>query len=118
MRTKKRLPFNTERRPKLPNQILKTLNFPLYIGNIRIVDSDLKYQEKMPEIDEPMTVTLGDLNININRATSIRDSLRIRKNMKMRKRLQPQQPIHIFLKNLDPRTILIFADNTDGIDRE
>jgi len=77
----KSLPFNTERRPLLPNQLLKNLKFPIYIGSIQIEKSNLLYQEKMPDFDEPMTVSLNNLNIDIARATSMKDSLRVRKNM-------------------------------------
>lgn len=79
----KRLPFNEAKRPKLPNQLVKGLNFPLYVDHIIIENSELLYQEKMPDHEKPMTAILGDLNVHIRRATSIRDSIMTRKPMTM-----------------------------------
>ena len=79
----KRLPFNEAKRPKLPNQLVKGLKFPLYIDHIIIENSELLYQEKMPDHEKPMTAILGDLYVHIRRATSIRDSIMTRKPMTM-----------------------------------
>lgn len=77
----KRLPLNNVKRPDLPNHLLKNMKFPIYIGKLEIEKSNLIYQEKMPEITEPMTVTLNNLLVKINRLTSIKDSLEIQKPM-------------------------------------
>lgn len=77
----KSFPFNTEKRPQLPNHTLKNMDFPVYIGEIRIEESNLNYQEKMPDVKEPMTVTLDNLKVVINRPTSVKDSLAVRKDM-------------------------------------
>ena len=79
----KRLPFNEAKRPKLPNQLVKGLKFPLYVDHIIIENSELVYQEKMPDHEKPMTAILGDLYVHIRRATSIRDSIMTRKPMTM-----------------------------------
>lgn len=79
----KNYPFNTEKRPLLPNQLLKNMKLPIHIGNLQIEKSNLLYQEKLPDIDEPMTASLNNLNIDISRVTSIKDSLQVRKNMRI-----------------------------------
>ena len=79
----KRLPFNEAKHPKLPNQLVKGLKFPLYVDHIIIENSELVYQEKMPDHEKPMTAILGDLYVHIRRATSIRDSIMTRKPMTM-----------------------------------
>lgn len=79
----KRLPFNEEKRPKLPNQLVKNLPIPVYVKNISILNSRLQYQERMPDLKQPMTVTLDDLDITIDRVTSIQDSIISGKPMKI-----------------------------------
>ncbi len=80
----KRYPFDETKRPKLPHQLLKTMKFPLYIRKVSLTGSDLVYQEKMKDIKDLMTVSLGSLNVNIQNVTSIKDSIRNVKMMKIR----------------------------------
>ena len=80
----KRYPFDESKRPKLPQQSLKTMEAPLYIGKVRIYGGNLKYQEKMKGVAKLMTVTLGDLNVGVDFITSIRDSIRTGKPMKIK----------------------------------
>ena len=77
----KRLPFNLDRRPKLPHQALKNMKMPLFIGRISLKDSYLEYQEKIEGATEPMTVALDNLNAQINFATSMKDSIRTGKSL-------------------------------------
>lgn len=77
----KRLPFNEDKRPKLPNELLKSLKFPLYVKDVIIQNSKLVYQEKMPDHVELMTAILADWNVNVNWVTSIPDSIKTRKSM-------------------------------------
>jgi hypothetical protein len=93
----KRLPFNTEKRPKLPYQSVKQLRFPLYIGSLKINNSYLKYQELMESTSEPMTAILGDLNIQVHFLTSIKDSLITRKSMtvNLQSKFMEQTPMFI-----------------------
>ena len=77
----KRLPFNEERRPKLPNEVLQNMKFPLYIGKIFLKDSYLKYQEKTENAKELMTAIMGNLNAQISFATSLKDSIRTDKSL-------------------------------------
>ena len=85
----KKYPFNEKLRPKLPQQLLKTMKLPLDIGKIKIEKSKLKYQQKMPDEKELLTVTLNKINATISGITSVEDSvkkgeiLRIRLNAKL-----------------------------------
>jgi len=80
----KRLPFNMDRRPKFPNEALKSMKLPLYIGKIVIKDSYIKYQEKIKDAKELMTAVLGDMNAQIDFATSVKDSISTGKSMKIK----------------------------------
>jgi len=93
----KRLPFNTDKRPKLPNEAIKNLSFPIYIKGIAINDSRLDYQEKMENTSELMTAILGDLNVQISFATSISDSIATGKSMvvKLKSNFMDLTPLHL-----------------------
>ena len=80
----KRYPFDESKRPKLPHQLLKNMDFPIYIRKINLSKSDLVYQEKMKDVKDLMTVSLGNLNVNINYVTSIKDSIQEVKMMNAR----------------------------------
>ena len=76
-------PFDESKRPKLINQALREMDIPLYIGKVNILESYLIYQEREEGATELMTVTLGDLNVEADFITSVRDSTRTGKPMKL-----------------------------------
>lgn len=78
----KRYPFDESQRPLLPQQSLKNMEMPLYIGSVKIYDSKLVYQEKEEGALDLMTVELGSLNASINFITSVKDSIKTKKPMK------------------------------------
>ena len=78
----KRYPFDESKRPTLPQQSLKTMKMPLYIGEVNIRNSELVYQEKEAGSVDLMTVELGNLNAKINFITSVKDSISTQKPMK------------------------------------
>jgi hypothetical protein len=82
----KRLPFNEDKRPKLPNEVIKNVGFPLYIKGISIMDSHLNYEERMETTDELMTAILGNLSVEISFATSVSDSIATGKSMEVKLR--------------------------------
>jgi hypothetical protein len=82
----KRMPFNEDRRPKLPNEVIKNVGFPLYIRGISIKNSRLNYQERMENTEELMTAVLGNLSVEISFATSVSDSIAIGKSMEVKLR--------------------------------
>lgn len=71
----KRRPFNEEKRPKLPHELLKSLKQDLYIDSLIISESELVYAERHSMMEEPMVVTLGRLNVKVSKITSIVDSI-------------------------------------------
>ncbi|MBC8321745.1 MAG: hypothetical protein H8E34_13600 [Bacteroidetes bacterium] len=95
----KHLPFNTEKRPKLPQQLLKSLKQDLYIGSLIINESELVYSEQHIKMEEPMTVTLGDFNVKVSNITSITDSIAkgIVMAIKLQAKLQNKIPLGINL---------------------
>ena len=71
----KRRPFDTEKRPKLPQELLKSMKQDLYIDSIIINKSELIYSERHDMMEEPMVVTLGSLDAKVKDITSILDSI-------------------------------------------
>jgi hypothetical protein len=82
----KRKPFDENKRPEFPHDLLKKMELPILIPKISIEDSQLFYEEKLEKKDASMKVTLNELNINIHNATSIKEyreeSLKIEMNSK------------------------------------
>lgn len=71
----KRLPYDTSKRPKLPQQLLKSMKIDLNIDSIDISNSELIYSERHELSDKPMSVTLGSLNVKVKNVTSVLDSI-------------------------------------------
>jgi len=82
----KRKPFDENKRPVFPHDLLKKMELPILIPKISIVDSQLFYEEKLEKKDASMKITLNELNINIHNVTSIKayreESLKIEMNSK------------------------------------
>lgn len=69
----KRKPFDLNKRPKLPHQLLKNMKMPLLIHKIALKESELIYEEKLENKDILMKASMKDLNINIFNITSIKE---------------------------------------------
>ena len=67
-------PWNTDKRPLLPNQLIKNLNQPLHINKVSVLNSDLYYSEQLENTEEKVNVNLNQINIDINYITSLNDS--------------------------------------------
>lgn len=67
----KRKPFDLNRRPKLPHQLLKETKFPLLLHKISLKESELLYEEKLEHKGVLMKVSMKDLKANIFNVTSI-----------------------------------------------
>jgi len=80
----KRYPFNETLRPKLPQQLLKTMKLPLDIGKIKVEQSYLRYQQKMPDQKELLTVTLNKIKASISGISSVKDSIKKGEVLKIR----------------------------------
>ncbi len=71
----KRNPFDESKRPKLPQQMLKSLKQELNIDSITINNSRLVYSERHELMKEPMKVALGNFNVVVKNITSVFDSI-------------------------------------------
>lgn len=72
----KQKPDDVNKRPLMPQQILKKLKVPIHIGEIVVENSSLTYTEIQPKNPKDIVVAnMTDLNVNINYITSVKDSL-------------------------------------------
>jgi len=72
----KRKPWNKDLRPKYPNQALRNMDFPIYIGSIDLLESYLKYHEESAKSFGNLMVTLDKMEGSIKHVTSLKDSMR------------------------------------------
>ena len=72
----KRKPWNKDLRPKYPNQALRNMDFPIYIGSIDVDESYLKYHEESAKEFGNLRVTLDKMKGSIKHITSLKDSSR------------------------------------------
>ena len=68
-------PFNTDKRVLLLNQKMAALDFPLHVGEILVKNSYLQYTEQSDYSKPPLVLDFSDLQVRLNRLTSIQDSL-------------------------------------------
>lgn len=72
----KQKPENTGRRPLLPQQRLKNLDYPIHIEQVLIKNSSLTYKEVQPKDSKDILIAnLTHLYAEITNVTSIKDSL-------------------------------------------
>ncbi len=72
----KRKPWNKELRPMYPNQALRNMDFPFYVGAIDVDESYLKYHEESAKEFGNLMVTLDKMEGSIKHVTSLKDSMR------------------------------------------
>ena len=68
---------------KLINEALRTMKMNMHIRNAEIHESHLLYQEKEANSKDLMTVTLGNLNVYVDHISSVRDSTKTGKPMRI-----------------------------------
>lgn len=72
----KHQPQDEARRPKMPQQLLRSMHLPIYIKQIDISNSTLAYKERPLRKTELLQIKFMDLQLVIKNITSIRDSLK------------------------------------------
>ena len=91
----KRKPFDENKRPEFPNDLLKKMELPILIPKISIEDSQLDYEEKLEKKGASMKVTLNKLNINIHNATSIKENREEPLKIEMNSKFMNKAPLHV-----------------------
>lgn len=100
----KRKPFDENKRPEYPQDLLKKMQLPLSIPKISIKRSKFVYEERLEKRDVSMIVQMHDLNVNIYNVTSIKE--------------QREEPLKIDLNtkfmNLTPLNVHMVLPLKDG----
>ena len=65
-------PFNTSKRPKLPHNALKQLDFPVHVPKLEITGGNLFYEEKLKRRDITMKVRMQKLHLKVENLTSVK----------------------------------------------
>ena len=91
----KRKPFDENKRPEFPNDLLKKMELPILIPKISIEDSQLDYEEKLEKKGASMKVTLNKLNINIHNATSIKEYREEPLKIEMNSKFMNKASLHV-----------------------
>ena len=96
----KRKPFDESLEPKLPNQLLKQLKFPLCIDSISINNSQFIYSERHDKIKDLMTLTFSDMNLKLNGVTSIRKQIEngVILTIDLSAKMQKEFPFELFMQ--------------------
>lgn len=68
----KRLPWNYDKRPQLPNQSLQSLKLPLKIDSIRAKRAYLDYTEQLADDSKVIHIFIDDLELGVDHITSIK----------------------------------------------
>ena len=111
----KRKPWNMELRPKYPNQALRQMDFPLYVGSVEVKESFLRYHEKSEKTFGNLMVTLDDMEILMTHITSIKDSCRKPMTAQLRANLFKTAPMSVdFLLPLNSRVDTFFVSGSLG----
>jgi hypothetical protein len=76
-------PWDYDKRPLFPQQSLKNMEQDLNIGNIILRNSSFKYTEIPVKSKNPMIVDITDLTALITGVTSIDDTIKAGKNLKI-----------------------------------
>ncbi len=77
-------PFDTQRVVSLPQKGIENMGQPLHIAKVNLQNSSLIYSETIPNKKELLTVSLENINGEISYITSIRDSLKSKKDLEVK----------------------------------
>lgn len=79
----KNKPWNYDKRPMFLQQKLKHLKQPLHIDMVKVSNSKLIYSERPKDSKKLLVVDISNMSAQLDFVTSIRDSLRSGKNLKI-----------------------------------
>lgn len=79
----KNKPWNYDKRPMFLQQKLKHLKQPLHIDMVKVSNSKLIYSERPKDSKKLLVVDISNMNAQLDFVTSIRDSLRSGKKLKI-----------------------------------
>ncbi len=80
----KRLPWNYDKRPQLPNQSLQTLKLPIKVDSVRAKRAYLDYTEQLAEDDKMIHIFINDMELGVDRITSIKSEFDTSKPLTMK----------------------------------
>lgn len=91
----KRKPFNINKRPKFPHQLLKEMKTPLMIQKVSLRESKLVYEEKLEHADILMKVSMEDLKVNLFNVTSIKSKRNVPLKIDLSAKFMGRAPLQV-----------------------
>lgn len=91
----KRKPFDLNKRPKFPHQLLKEMRMPLHIPKVSLDKSELIYEEKLDQKDILMKATMKDLKVNLFNVTSIKKYREIPLKIDLSSKFMGKADLHV-----------------------
>ena len=70
----KRLPFDERRRPKMLQDLIKTLPYPIQIDSLKLIDASIKYAEQPPLSDKTGLIKFSNLNVILKPFSNMKGS--------------------------------------------
>jgi hypothetical protein len=70
----KRVPFDEKRRPKMLQDMIKTLPYPIQIDSLKLIDSNIKYSEQPVQGDKEGQIRFSNLQICLKPFTNMKVS--------------------------------------------
>lgn len=68
----KRLPFNDKRRPKILQDLIKNLPYPIQIDSLKLIDAKIRYTEHPPVGEELGFIRFSNLNVCLKPFTNMK----------------------------------------------
>ena len=94
----KNRPFDLNKRPLFPQQLLKKLEQKIYVDTIELKNSNMVYNELQAKSQKPMVVELNNINAKILKVSSIKDSLKRSKlEIDLKAKLMNQASLSLFV---------------------
>ncbi|MGI9532113.1 MAG: hypothetical protein ACR2MV_10655 [Lutimonas sp.] len=91
----KRKPFDLNKRPQFPHQLLKEMKTPLLIQKVSLRESKLVYEEKLEHAEILMKVSLEDLKINLFNVTSIKSKREVPMKVDLSSKFMGKANLHV-----------------------
>ena len=68
----KRLPFNNDKRPKMLQDLIKELPYPVQIDSLKLINSTIKYNEQPAQGEEPGQIKFSNINVSLKPFTNMK----------------------------------------------
>lgn len=80
----KRLPFPTNTKPPLPQQMIRSIPFPVDIDSIKFLNSNIRYSERTPKSEESGFIDFSDVSATFENVSNDKEEWKEENNPRLR----------------------------------